>query len=189
MIGNDVIDLKLAAAESNWRRKGFLEKLFSDKEIAMILGSETPDVSVWNLWSKKEAAYKIFNRSTGIRSFNPKYFECADLSRKSQVVFANRSVFCETETNQDFIHTIACENPERFAHLQSVNPFEITKINGLPFYEKGGRKYIATVSHHGIFVKCAALIGDGFNLDLSVQNPMDRAFLSDFDQSRTLFLV
>jgi hypothetical protein len=32
---------------------------------------------VWNLWSRKEAAYKIYNRATGIRGYFPLNLECA----------------------------------------------------------------------------------------------------------------
>ena len=32
MIGNDVVDLRRALVESNWKRKGFLTKVFSDSE-------------------------------------------------------------------------------------------------------------------------------------------------------------
>ncbi|MBD3581013.1 4'-phosphopantetheinyl transferase family protein [Flavobacterium selenitireducens] len=179
MIGNDVIDLKLAAAESDWRRKGFLEKLFSGKEIAMILSSAAPDVSVWNLWSRKEAAYKIFNRTTGMRLFNPLYFECRDLSASSYVFFAGQTVFCRTEITPDFIHTVACEKTEYFQHLLTVHQSEITKMNGLPFFEKAEKPHIATVSHHGNFVKCVSLVGNGLNLDLAVQGPVDGTFLGD----------
>ena len=33
MIGNDVVDLQLAKTQSNWQRKGFLEKQFTEFEI------------------------------------------------------------------------------------------------------------------------------------------------------------
>ena len=40
MIGNDVVDLKLAATESNWKRKGYLDKLFSVAEQEYIFNAE-----------------------------------------------------------------------------------------------------------------------------------------------------
>ena len=36
-IGNDIVDLNLAKTESNWQRKGFLEKQFTQKEQEEIL--------------------------------------------------------------------------------------------------------------------------------------------------------
>ena len=62
MIGNDVVDLELAAIESNWRRKGFLQKVFSSTEQELIHASANPDKMVWLLWSMKEAAYKAHQR-------------------------------------------------------------------------------------------------------------------------------
>ena len=32
MIGNDIVDLALAQKESNWKRKGFLDKIFTLQE-------------------------------------------------------------------------------------------------------------------------------------------------------------
>ena len=58
MIGNDVIDLTLANQESNWKRKGFLQKLFSASEQQRILKSANPSQMVWILWSIKESVYK-----------------------------------------------------------------------------------------------------------------------------------
>ena len=46
MIGNDIVDLNLAKTESNWQRKGFLEKQFTDSEINEILNSENPFLKV-----------------------------------------------------------------------------------------------------------------------------------------------
>ena len=37
MIGNDIVDLKLAKNQSNWQRKGFLEKQFTEEEQKTIL--------------------------------------------------------------------------------------------------------------------------------------------------------
>ena len=56
MIGNDIIDLSLAKIESNWQRKGFLEKQFTAKEQQLILEAPNSFVMVWRLWSMKEAA-------------------------------------------------------------------------------------------------------------------------------------
>ncbi|MGB7841855.1 MAG: 4'-phosphopantetheinyl transferase superfamily protein, partial [Salinimicrobium sp.] len=62
MIGNDVVDLQLASRQSNWRRKGFLEKVFSAEEQQQIIASARPDRLVWLFWSMKEAAYKAHQR-------------------------------------------------------------------------------------------------------------------------------
>jgi len=178
MIGNDVIDLKLASVESDWRRKGFLAKLFSSQEIEIILSSETPDVAVWKLWSQKEAAYKIFNRKTGIRTFNPLYFKTSD---SGNVTFGAEMVYCQSMISSDHIHTIACQNQTHFQSIIAVDYSRITKSDGLPFMERDGLIYPATISHHGNFVKCLALVGNGFNIDLSVEKPVHRALFPNFN--------
>ena len=72
MIGNDIIDLSLAKTQSNWQRKGFLEKLFSNDEQQLILEASNSFEMVWRLWSMKEAAYKIYTQHNEIRFFAPK---------------------------------------------------------------------------------------------------------------------
>ena len=76
MIGNDIVDLALAKKESNWQRNRFLDKIFTKNEQQIILNDANPEIMVWNLWSRKEAAYKIYNRETGIRGFFPLQLEC-----------------------------------------------------------------------------------------------------------------
>ena len=51
MIGNDIIDLKLAAIQSNWQRKGFLNKIFTEEEQRVILNSDNAFQLVWYLFA------------------------------------------------------------------------------------------------------------------------------------------
>ena len=76
LIGNDIVDLMVAAQESNWKRKGFLKKIFTEEEQLLIMSSQQPEVTLWLLWSMKEAAYKIYSRQWGIRSFAPTSLRC-----------------------------------------------------------------------------------------------------------------
>ncbi len=76
MIGNDIVDLKLAAVQSNWRRKGFLKKIFTSNEQSMIFESRQPDLLVWKLWSMKESAYKARLRVQERIRFDPRSFDC-----------------------------------------------------------------------------------------------------------------
>jgi|GEM_PF-350837 len=181
MIGNDVVDLNLAAAESDWRRSGFLQKIFSDVEIGWIEMSRNPEFSVWNLWSRKEAAYKIFNRKTGIRTFNPLFFECIDREPNSRIRFGSDFVFCRTELSDGIIHTVASEKKDNFSRIFPVEYRQLSKIDGLPFFEQAGHKFIATASHHGKSVQCLALIDDGLDVDFSLQNSMNGTFLGNFE--------
>lgn len=167
MIGNDVIDLEKAAAESDWRRKGFLEKLFSADEMRLVLESENPEISVWNLWSRKEAAYKIFNRQTGIRAFNPKHFHCCGLSDSGIVVFGNSKVYSRTETASRYVHTICVGDQNHWEKIASVSKSEIIKKDNLPFVYRHSGCFPATVSHHGQFEYRLGLFENGLDRNLS----------------------
>jgi phosphopantetheinyl transferase (holo-ACP synthase) len=74
LIGNDIIDLSLAKIESNWQRRGFLEKQFSATEQQLILGATNSFILVWRFWSMKEAAYKVFIQQNEMRFFCPQKF-------------------------------------------------------------------------------------------------------------------
>ena len=71
MVGNDIDDLNLASKESNWQRKGFLEKQFTKKEQREILAAENPFLKVWLFWSMKEAAYKCYTQNFEKRLITP----------------------------------------------------------------------------------------------------------------------
>ena len=156
MIGNDVIDLKLARKESNWQRKGFLDKLFTEKEQAMILNSGNPEIMVWNLWSRKESVYKIYNRESGFRGFIPLRMECTfDSGDFGKVTLEGKDYFTQTKITPAYIHTIAVSTQENFANLLAIKKDNIMKINDLPFYIES--KNPATVSHHGRFERVVTL--------------------------------
>jgi phosphopantetheinyl transferase (holo-ACP synthase) len=136
MIGNDVIDLELAKKENNWQRKGFLDKIFTRNEQELIQKSKNPEIMVWNLWSRKEAAYKIWNRETGIHKYNPIKFECFDLdSKDGKVVFETTIYYTRTEISYKFIHTIAVSDIKNLNQVKYLrNDTIILKKNKIPSY-------------------------------------------------------
>ena len=76
MIGNDVIDLQLAAVQSDWQRAGFRDKVFTEGENCIIDRSTNASQMAWRLWSMKESGYKAYMRFCPKRFFNPKKSEC-----------------------------------------------------------------------------------------------------------------
>lgn len=77
MIGNDIIDLKVAAAESNPLRPGYIEKIFSLYEQERIGEAKEQVLQIWIFWAMKEAAYKAHQRRFDLpRHFHPKHMEC-----------------------------------------------------------------------------------------------------------------
>ena len=104
MIGNDIVDLNLAEKQSNWRRKGFLDKVYSSNEQAIILEASTPDILVWKLWSMKESAYKARLKVHKRIQLNPKAFECQILSEDKGIVTCGGKIYrTVSEINDDFI--------------------------------------------------------------------------------------
>lgn len=159
MIGNDIVDLALTRKESNWKRKGFIAKIFTKNEQLLISNAENPEIMVWNLWSRKEAAYKIHNRKTQIRGYFPLQLECLDLEIIDGIIFGkafiNKDVyFTKTVISAQFINTIAVEHIQFFDAIKTLeNRKKIQKNNGIPsYFEKGNLvpKPIS-ISHHGRF--------------------------------------
>ena len=135
MIGNDIVDLVLAKKESNWKRNRFLDKIFTIKEQVLIVDAENPEIMVWNLWSRKEAAYKIYNRETGIRGYFPLQLECFyENATLGTVSIKGKTYFTQSKIENDSICTIAVVEKEYFKKIKSINPaVKILKKNGIPF--------------------------------------------------------
>jgi phosphopantetheinyl transferase (holo-ACP synthase) len=154
MIGNDIVDLALAKKESNWKRKGFVDKVFTPHEQLLIKSSVNQQIIIWDLWSRKEAAYKIYNRKTGIRKYNPIQFECFDLDLEiGKVVFENQVFYTKTEISSEYIYTIAVSDIGNFNKIQTLNTkVIIQKQDGIPFYITENQ-IINPISktHHGKF--------------------------------------
>ena len=174
MIGNDIIDLSLAKTQSNWQRKGFLEKQFSANEQQLILAATNSFILVWRFWSMKEAAYKIFTQQNEIRFFAPKNFDCLLISEKEGMVFYKDQIFYTSSiTTQNYIFSLASYEKLTKAYskfvmpefidimikikLEDVTKFSATEIqqikskNGAPFYYY--KDILLTrscsISHHG----------------------------------------
>lgn len=121
MIGNDIVDLNLAQKQSNWRRKGFLDKVFSRNEQMMITRSSAPDKLVWKFWSMKESAYKAHVRIQKTIQLNPLSFECQILSDKEGLVRnGHQKYYTLSETNNNFVHTRASTDQSYFGDFSNV---------------------------------------------------------------------
>ena len=107
-VGNDIVDLKVAATESNWERKGFLNKIFTAREREYISNSNNKFNTVWRLWSMKESAYKLYIQQNGERFFNPKKLECTIFSKNEGQVIVGESWFStSTKSNNNLIFSTA----------------------------------------------------------------------------------
>jgi phosphopantetheinyl transferase (holo-ACP synthase) len=161
VIGNDIVDLALARKESNWKRPGYLNKIFTTKEQLLISSAENPNTMVWNLWSRKEAAYKIYNRATGIRGYFPLNLECAyENSTTGSVACKGYTFYTKTVIDAEKIHTIAVTCKKDFKLVKVLGPYiEIIKKNGIPFLIEDKSNIVRPVSksHHGRYSASVAL--------------------------------
>ncbi|GAL65479.1 4'-phosphopantetheinyl transferase family protein [Jejuia pallidilutea] len=103
MVGNDIVDINEAKSASNWQRPRFLEKLFTTKEQFTIRNAETPFLMVWQLWSMKEAAYKLYTQQHPSRFYNPKGFECSTEGAISMVRFKTFTCYVATQITPYYI--------------------------------------------------------------------------------------
>lgn len=120
-IGNDIVDLNLAKTESNWQRRGFLEKQFTKKEQQEVYNSENPFLKVWQFWSMKEAAYKCYTQKIEKRFFAPQKFECSLVSlTEGFVLFEENKYGTSTSFNPFYMHTIAKETINEVAIFSKI---------------------------------------------------------------------
>lgn len=164
MIGNDIVDLELAAQQSNWQRPGFLAKIFTDFEQQLIAGSQNPELMVWKLWSRKEAAYKIFNRQTNLRLYNPLDFECSAMVVAAGFYYGtvsckNTQYYTKTEVTVAFVHTIATTNPDDLEKVYPLgNADSITRKNNIPYIDSShDTQKPVSISHHGQFQRIISI--------------------------------
>jgi len=178
MIGNDIVDLQTALLENNWRRKGYLQKIFTDDEQEYIFASNRPDQIVWLLWSMKEAAYKIINRATNVRSYAPVKLVCSirsitDCAATGQVAAYGSCYQTASQMNHEIIHSLA-QSPlsniaptvvllsntaeEQHYNKYLTQGYAVMKNKyGLPYVidiNSGHYKY-ASLSHHGSYAALA----------------------------------
>ncbi|MGV3459374.1 MAG: 4'-phosphopantetheinyl transferase family protein [Flavobacterium sp.] len=162
MIGNDVVDIAAARKESNIWRKGWQEKLFTVGEQTYISQSSDAERAVWLLWSMKEAAYKAWNRQTGIRAFIPQKLECvieqcSATDASGTVKIQGFSYVSKSFFLAGVIHTIVAESLKDLNLVREVAVGSLTKDSRLlPCIIKGDTCLPASKSHHGKSVKAIA---------------------------------
>lgn len=159
MIGNDIVDLSLAKSESNWKRKGYLDKIFTKREHKFILTHENPDIMIWNLWSRKEAVYKIIIQKGGKRGYYPIKIECQNTDLENGfVVFENQIYHTKTIVSHDFIYSEAVENSLDFDKIIEISNMDnVIKIEEIPFYIIDNQLFFASKTHHGKYEKVVYL--------------------------------
>lgn len=159
MIGNDIVDLALAKKESNWKRKGYLDKIFTVSEQLLIQKSTNQELAIWNLWSRKEAVYKIILQKGGIRGYYPIKIECLDLNLDNGIVqFGNQIFYTKTIATEEWIYSLAVEYEKDFENIKALeNSHLLFKVDGIPFISINNEVKNASKTHHGKFERIVYL--------------------------------
>lgn len=161
MIGNDVVDLSLARIESNWRRKGFLNKIFTISEQDLILQASNQDEMVWLLWSLKESTYKAYLRMDYKRGFYPIQIKIQSLITIKNQFWATISLFGKKFKGKSIIqnnniHSVVLSSNLNFANVvESCESKIIKDKNSLPLCEISNN--FVSISHHGAYKKIIQL--------------------------------
>jgi len=150
MIGNDVVDLVLAQKESNWKRKGFLNKLFTPFEQDLIQKAPNQKEMVWMLWSIKESTYKAYQRIHYNEGFYPIKIEVLEINSKNDSIIKLFGItfYGKTSIENKIIRTVVVLNKSDFNQIHYYNSKIYDKNEkGLPI-QLYTKKPIS-VSHHG----------------------------------------
>jgi len=131
MVGNDIIDIEQTRRSTDWERRRFIEKIFTEKEQAIIAAFFDPFLIVWQMWSMKESAYKVFIQAGGERFYNPKKIECSfddfengevkidSLILKTSTLINENYIFSTATHDDSNVESCVFELPENDIHLQS----------------------------------------------------------------------
>lgn len=126
MIGNDIIDIEYTRRHTDWKRRGWIDKVFDEKEQESITIPSDSFLTVWRMWSMKEAVYKLHMRSTQERSFNPLSLSCRMLDDEMGVVEVDRvKYFTQTNFTNDYIFTSTVDSRKMKVdhHIKSIDAF------------------------------------------------------------------
>lgn len=178
MIGNDIVDFNTAALQSNWQRRGFLEKLFLENEESLILNSEFPERRLWLLWAMKEATYKAHQRRFKLfRSFNPKQLNCEIIDAENNSVLGkvqnqDFSYYTQTYIGEDYLHCIASQFQQKktvqkiLSHSTDIKQeliLAVSALKKLPLAK-------ISIKKDGNFIPYLTFDGFAINCDFSISH-------------------
>jgi phosphopantetheinyl transferase (holo-ACP synthase) len=169
MLGNDVVDLKLAKQQIRWNTKAFQQKVLHPKEMNQYNSSPLRYNDFWKIWSIKETAYKAHQRNKNHRpKFNPFDFLVEiNSSTSSKVILDNYEYNIISFVTDKYIYSYTASND-----VYSVQNFDLNLKNtfyneglkrqylnnrvikneyGIPFLLENNKAVPISITHHGSY--------------------------------------
>lgn len=160
MIGNDVVDLKQARRESDWRRPGFLQRVFTSSELVYINQAQDADQMVWLLWSMKEASYKAHQRRYDLpRRLDWQAQECfidtqTAENAKGRVRIGKEWYQIHSQLNRNFVLSVAtCEEGAQFRSIcdtRKADKIKAVLLGWITKSNKAGGRLCIEKNLHGV---------------------------------------
>lgn len=124
MIGNDIVDIRKAYNEGSWKRKGFIDKVFTNSELRQIASTDNKFNSVWRMWSMKESVYKVIIQAGKERFLNPQSLVCSFYDeQKGFVIYEGKSYETKSLLTNKFIYS--CHTSEK--HTEVIDEILVVK--------------------------------------------------------------
>lgn len=167
MLGNDVVDLKLAKHQIRWNTKAFQQKILHPIEIEKHKNTPLNFIDFWKIWTLKESAYKAHQRKYNLSpKINPFHFIVEFLSaNRSKVIFEEDKYEMITHIDKNLIYSyskgsnfhsvqnfnIEAKNSRFQKHLKrSQLDLKIRKNeNEIPFMVSDNKSKPISITHHG----------------------------------------
>lgn len=177
MVGNDIIDIELTRQQTDWKREGFLQKVFAQEEQNWIYSSDDPFMTVWRMWSMKESAYKLFLQAGEDRFLNPLRLRCQINSPEEGVVgIGDLHIYTRSKYHPKFIYTSALSTYNGAAmdhvfHLSKTDTYFQSKFTQQQLLNYISRAFNLPIHRLNIIKtdkNVPEVLYDGQKLDLSV---------------------
>jgi phosphopantetheinyl transferase (holo-ACP synthase) len=119
------VDLRYAKKNNNWKRKGYLNKIYTRAELELINKSADANKMVWLLWSMKEASYKANHRITHVKEYTPNKIEC-EINFIKDDLYYGKTIYNGREYNlkvtvfAEYIHSVALYQQNIFSDVKEI---------------------------------------------------------------------
>jgi phosphopantetheine--protein transferase-like protein len=108
-IGNDIVDLTNPDIENKHNKRRFIRRVLSSYEMGLFESSENKKLTLWTLWSGKEAAYKVLKKLIPDMVFaHSKVIVDLDFSSmRGSVIYNEYVISLRWTVSDEWVHCVA----------------------------------------------------------------------------------